>query len=94
MSIKSEVEAEKAKLLGELKAIETKAKEELAAVEAKAKGVFDLGAELTAVETKVKAEVQKVEKWFVSAFKSTAQTAPTVANTTPVVAPVANTASK
>lgn len=77
MFLKKDIEAEKAKLLADLKAIETKAKEELAALEAKTKGIFDLGSEIKAVEEKVVAEVQKVEKWFVTAIKGSAQTTST-----------------
>lgn len=91
MFLKKDIEAEKAKLLADLKAIETKAKEELAALEAKTKGIFDLGSEIKAVEEKVVAEVQKVEKWFVTAIKGSAQTTPTVAVEP---APTANTEQK
>jgi len=86
MSIKTEIEAEKTKLLTELKSIEDKAKADLAALKDKIDLVPELESEIKTVETKIKAEVQKVEKWFVSHFKSQAQTAPVA-----VVEPSTNT---
>lgn len=98
MFLKKDIEAEKAKMLAELQSIEAKAKDELAALEVKAKGVFDIGSELKVVEEKIVSEVQKIEKWFVTAIKGGAQTAPVV-TVEPiveptVVEPTANTEQK
>ena len=90
MSVKTEIAAEKEKVLAELKSIEEKAKADVAALKAKIDVIPELEAEVQKVEAVIKSEVQKAEKWFVSHFKKQTQPAP-VANTVVEVEPVANT---